>query len=67
MSLFPGAAVWLALAVVLCVLVGVTSLGRGPMASLADVLHWWLESWLGRLLMLVMWAVAGYHVFTQRP
>jgi hypothetical protein len=34
---------------------------------LADLAHWWMASWVGRIALLAAWAEAGFHVFTQRP
>lgn len=76
MSTLPGAAVWLALALALLgwlVVTGLPSLGsRRRLGShrlpgIAAVVHWWLESWLGRIVLLALWAEAGFHVFGQRP
>ncbi|MDA8296229.1 MAG: hypothetical protein M0004_06520 [Actinomycetota bacterium] len=61
-----GTLIWLALAVLAGALVLVGALAR-RVPSVADVVHWWLESWLGRLVLLALWAEAGFHVFTQRP
>ena len=67
-SELPGAAVWLALVLALgawTVLTAVTAQGRLP--TVVDVVRWCLESWAGRIVLLAMWAEAGFHVFTQRP
>jgi hypothetical protein len=40
--------------------------GRGA-PTIVDVVHWWLESWAGRIVVLGAWAIVGYHVLTQRP
>ncbi len=62
-----GAMIWLALASLAGVLALAGALLERHAPSVADVVHWWLESWLGRLLLLALWAEAGFHVFTQRP
>jgi hypothetical protein len=63
-----GGAVW---AVVAAALVGwlvVTQLaGPSRLPGVADVVRWLLRCWLGRGLLLVAWAGAGWHVFCQRP
>ncbi len=62
-----GAMIWLALASLAGVFALAGALLERHAPSVADVVHWWLESWLGRLLLLALWAEAGFHVFTQRP
>ena len=62
-----GAMIWLAMASLAGVLALAGALLGRHAPSVADVVHWWLESWLGRLLLLPPWAEAGCHVFTQRP
>lgn len=68
MSALPGSVVWLALAAALAswaILAGTVLRRRVP--TLGDVVRWWLESWVGRLVLLALWAEAGFHVLTQRP
>ena len=67
MSLLPGAAVWVVLAAALGGLLLATAVNRRQLPTVVDMVHWWLESWWGRLLMLAFWAAAGLHVFAQRP
>lgn len=68
MSDLPGAAVWLALATALGGwLLASSLLGRRGAPTIVDLVHWWLDCWLGRVVLLGAWAVVGYHVFTQRP
>lgn len=68
MSTLPGSAVWLGLAVAVGGwLVASTLLRRRGTPTIVEVVHWWLESWAGRLVLLGCWAIAGYHVLTQRP
>lgn len=62
-----GAIIWLTLAGLTGALALAGALARRFVPSVADVVHWWLESWLGRLLLLALWAEAGFHLFTQRP
>jgi hypothetical protein len=67
-AVLPGTVVWsvLALAVVAWT---VSTLLAGPsrLPGPVDVVRWFLRSWLGRSLALVGWAVAGWHLFCQRP
>lgn len=68
MSASPGAVVWLALGVALgAVLVATALAGRRRLPTVVDVMHWWLECWLGRLLVFAIWVEVGVHVFGQRP
>lgn len=67
MSLYPGAAVWIVIAAALAGLLVTTAVHRRRLPTVVDMVHWWLESWWGRLLMLAFWAAAGFHVFTQHP
>ncbi len=68
MSSLPGAAVWLGVAVALGGWLVASALLRGRGApTIVDVVHWWLESWAGRIVVLGAWAIVGYHVLTQRP
>jgi hypothetical protein len=63
-----GAAVWLVIAVALVVWFAVTAVaGPRRLPGIVDVVRWFLLSWPGRLAALAGWAVAGYHVFCQRP
>ncbi len=68
MSTLPGAAVWFVLAALLGVWTVVTAARRRRrLPTIADLLAWWLDSWVGRLALLGLWAEAGFHVLTQHP
>lgn len=68
MSTLPGAAIWFVLAGVLAAWIGVTTVARGArLPTIVDVACFWLESWVGRLVLLALWAEAGFHVLTQHP
>lgn len=62
-----GTIIWLALAILTGALALAGVLARRGVPGIPEVVHWWLESWLGRLCLLALWAEAGFHVFTQRP
>lgn len=62
----PGTLVWAALLAALCALLVATALHR-RLPSLADVIHWLLEAWLGRVVLLACWAEVGLHLLTQHP
>ncbi len=63
-----GAVVWSVIASVALGWFVVTELaGRRRLPSVRDVFGWFLQCWLGRILILAAWAGAGWHVFCQRP
>jgi hypothetical protein len=63
-----GDVVWLVLAAGAVTLIGLTTaLGPARVPGLAQVVGWFLRSWLGRLVALAAWAGAGWHLFCQRP
>lgn len=67
-AIVTGAVVWAVIATAVVVWFVVTALSRSRhLPNLADVLRWFLQCWLGRLLILAAWAGAGWHVFCQRP
>jgi hypothetical protein len=35
--------------------------------GVVEIFGWLLRSWFGRILMLLLWAESGWHLFTQRP
>lgn len=63
-----GSVVWGVIGSAAVVLLAVTTLARpGTLPNAADVVRWFLRSWVGRGLMIALWAEAGWHLFTQRP
>jgi fumarate reductase subunit D len=67
-AVVPGTVVWAVLAGVFLLWVAITFIaGPKRMPSVVDVVRWFLQSWLGRLLVLAAWAGAGWHLFCQRP
>jgi len=67
-ALVTGAAVWSGLAAALVAwLVVTTAVGPRRLPGILDVVRWFLQSWLGRFLVLAAWAGAGWHIFCQRP
>jgi hypothetical protein len=63
----PGTVVWLALAACAVTWLAVLALSAGRLVGPRRVLRWLLGSWLSRGVILAAWAVAGWHVFCQRP
>jgi len=67
-AVVAGNVVWAVLAGALVAWVVVTQMiGGERLPGITAVLSWWLQSWLGRLLLLAAWAEAGWHLFCQRP
>lgn len=67
-GLVYGAVVWLVLGVLLAAWLVVTTLaGPRRLPGIVDVARWFLCSWFGRIVILALWAEAGWHVFGQRP
>ncbi len=67
-AVVTGSVVWAALTAALVAWLVVTQVaGDSRLPRISAVLAWWLRSWLGRFLLLSAWAVAGWHLFCQRP
>ncbi len=63
-----GAATWLAIALAaLVLLAATTALPAARPAALWHVVGWFLRCWGGRLVLLALWAEAGFHLLCQRP
>jgi ammonia channel protein AmtB len=68
-AVVAGTAVWIALAAALVGWTVVTLIAgaRRGLPRPRAVVRWFLDSWLGRVLILIAWAGSGWHVFCQRP
>ncbi len=62
-----GQIVWLSLAVTILVWVSVTQLWSDRLPTLKSIAFGFLDSWLGRVLLLCGWAEMGWHLFCQHP
>jgi hypothetical protein len=63
-----GALVWSGLAVALAAWLVVTTVaGPRRLPGAVGIVRWLCSCWLGRILALSAWAVAGWHLFCQRP
>ena len=62
-----GSALWLALAGAAALLGVAGKALPHRLSRLADLAHWWMASWAGRVALLAAWAEVGFHIFTQRP
>jgi hypothetical protein len=67
MAIVPGSVVWSTLAIGAVIWLGVLLLASGKLVGPRKVLRWLLASWPSRSMMLAAWAVAGWHIFCQRP
>jgi hypothetical protein len=61
-----GDQVWIAIAVAAALGLAV-SLRWRRVTSPWGVLRWFLQCWAGRGFALSAWAIAGWHLFCQRP
>ncbi len=66
-ALVLGGVVWSVLGGMLAAWLAVTTVARRSLPTVLDVGRWFLQCWLGRSLLLAGWAVAGWHLFCQRP
>jgi hypothetical protein len=63
-----GSVVWAVIAAAVVVWVVATqTAGAGTLPGAATVARWFLQCWLGRVLLVVAWGEIGWHVFCQRP
>jgi hypothetical protein len=63
----PGSAVWLALGLAVAAWTVIEIVRRRSAAIPGRLVGWLVGSWLGRIVMLGVWAEVGWHLFTQRP
>jgi hypothetical protein len=66
-AIAPGSVVWLALAAGIVTWLALLALKPGAFLGPRRLLRWILTSWLPRILAIVAWGAAGWHVFCQRP
>jgi hypothetical protein len=66
-AIVAGATVWLVL--VACIAVWSAVLIRNRELSLGSrlIVRWLLSSWMPRIALVIFWAIAGWHMFCQRP
>lgn len=63
-----GAIVWSCIATVLVAWIAITQVaGSQNLPTLHGIASWFLQCWLGRLLLLGAWGEIGWHLFCQRP
>ncbi|WP_298210952.1 hypothetical protein [Ferrimicrobium sp.] len=62
-----GQTVWISLASVFIVWLVVTQLCSDRLPTLKSIAFGFLDSWLGRALLLAGWAEMGWHLFCQHP
>ncbi|MCI2974704.1 MAG: hypothetical protein MP439_01315 [Ferrimicrobium sp.] len=62
-----GQLVWVVLAAMLLVWITVTQRFSDRLPTLFAIARGFLDSWLGRSILLVGWAEVGWHLFCQHP
>jgi hypothetical protein len=62
-----GAVVWLALAAAFVLWGAAVVVAQGAVLRPRSLLQWLLSAWTPRIVLLSFWAIAGWHVFCQRP
>jgi hypothetical protein len=67
LAIVAGAAVWLVLLAGVAVWSAVLVHKRELWLGSRLIVRWLLSSWMSRIALLTFWAVAGWHIFCQRP
>ncbi len=67
LAIVAGATVWLILLAGIALWSAVLARHRELWLGSRLVVRWLLSSWLSRIAILTLWAVAGWHIFCQRP
>lgn len=67
-ALVEGDVVWAVIGGSLAAWIAISSVVAAKSApGIVEIFGWLLRSWSGRILILLLWAEAGWHIFTQRP
>ncbi len=67
-ALVEGDVVWAVIGGSLAAWIAISAVVAAKSApGIVEIFGWLLRSWSGRILMLLLWAEAGWHLFTQRP
>jgi hypothetical protein len=62
-----GQLVWVVLAAMFVVWIIVTQRFSDRLPTLISIVRGFLDSWLGRCILLAGWAEVGWHLFCQHP
>ena len=67
LAIVAGATVWLVLLAGIAVWSAVLVRNRELLLGSRLIVRWFLSSWMPRIALLAFWAIAGWHIFCQRP
>jgi dolichyl-phosphate-mannose--protein O-mannosyl transferase len=67
LAIVAGATVWLILLAGIAVWSAVLARHRELLLGSRLIVRWLLSSWMSRIALLAFWAIAGWHIFCQRP
>jgi dolichyl-phosphate-mannose--protein O-mannosyl transferase len=67
LAIVTGATVWLILLAGIAVWSAVLARHRELLLGSRLIVRWLLSSWMSRIVLLTFWAIAGWHIFCQRP
>ena len=67
LAVVAGATVWLILLAGIALWSAVLARHRELWLGSRLIVRWLLSSWLSRIALLAFWAIAGWHIFCQRP
>ena len=67
LAIVAGATVWLILLAGIAVWSAVLARHRELLLGSRLIVRWLLSSWMSRIVLLAFWAIAGWHIFCQRP
>jgi hypothetical protein len=67
LAIVAGATVWLVLLAGIAVWSAVLVRNRELWLGSRLIVRWLLSSWMPRIALLTFWAIAGWHIFCQRP
>jgi hypothetical protein len=67
LAIVAGATVWVILLAGIAVWSAVLARHRELLLGSRLIVRWLLSSWMSRIALLAFWAIAGWHIFCQRP
>ena len=67
LAVVAGATVWLILLAGIALWSAVLARHRELWLGSRLIVRWLLSSWSSRIALLAFWAIAGLHIFCQRP
>lgn len=67
LAIVAGATVWLVLLAIAAVWSAILVRNRELLFGSRLIVRWLLSSWMSRIALVTFWAIAGWHIFCQRP